>query len=377
MTLPTFTTRQLPFLTKKAIRCFKVDGPAKISFSGGRTSALMLYMTLLAHDGKLPDDVHVLFANTGKEREETLEFVRDVGKAFGVPITWVERSSCSCAIGIVTRRAAHFAITGSGDLRINLEHGPECMAKDPDWVGYRHIDFDSASRHGEPFAALIEQRNYLPNPVTRLCTEELKIRVMKKWMVDHGHDHWTNVIGLRADEPNRVARMRSARQEGRWDVELPLADAGITQAHVDAFWAAMPFDLHLRKWEGNCDPCFLKGRAKRTRIMRDKPELAPWWIMMESVVRIPRPGTAAAVAKLVPHVEKADAVQPAFPGMVDFLERVIAPKVPRASSHPFRIDAPRYADLFAISQQPMLNFDPADLEGTALDDIGDCFCNAA
>jgi len=59
------------------------------------------------------------------------------------------------------------------------------------------------------------------------------------------------------------------------------------------------------------------------------------------------------------------------------MNRTILPKAPRERSHPFRIDAPRYADLFTISQQPMLAFDPAELDGEAIDDIGDCFCNAA
>lgn len=30
------------------------------------------------------------FANTGKEEEATLEFVRDCGERWGVPIVWIE-----------------------------------------------------------------------------------------------------------------------------------------------------------------------------------------------------------------------------------------------------------------------------------------------
>ena len=56
---------------------YKIQGPAIISFSGGRTSGYMLYHILEAYDGKLPDDVVVAFANTGKERSETLDFVND------------------------------------------------------------------------------------------------------------------------------------------------------------------------------------------------------------------------------------------------------------------------------------------------------------
>lgn len=51
---------------------YLIAGPALISFSGGRTSAYMLRMILDAHGGTLPDDVHVCFANTGKERFVTI-----------------------------------------------------------------------------------------------------------------------------------------------------------------------------------------------------------------------------------------------------------------------------------------------------------------
>ena len=49
------------------INPYKIEGPALISFSGGRTSGFMLHNIIQAHGGKLPDDIHVVFANTGKE----------------------------------------------------------------------------------------------------------------------------------------------------------------------------------------------------------------------------------------------------------------------------------------------------------------------
>lgn len=54
---------------------YRITGPAVVSFSGGRTSGYMLWHILDAHGGALPDDVKVVFCNTGKERPETLDFV--------------------------------------------------------------------------------------------------------------------------------------------------------------------------------------------------------------------------------------------------------------------------------------------------------------
>jgi 3'-phosphoadenosine 5'-phosphosulfate sulfotransferase (PAPS reductase)/FAD synthetase len=115
-----------------------------------------------------------------------------------------------------------------------------------------------------------------------MCTQELKIRPMKRWMMARGFDHWTMVIGLRADEPRRVANMRRPTRE-RWDNIMPLAEAGVCEEDVMAFWKAQPFDLALRQWEGNCDLCFMKSQRKRARIILDRPDLVGWWAEQERV----------------------------------------------------------------------------------------------
>ena len=225
---------------------FRLDGPALVSFSGGRTSAYMLRRILDACGGRLPAGVHAVFANTGRERAETLDFVRDCAERWGVHIVWIERDGAE---------------------------------------GYREVDYERASRNGEPFAELIAERRYLPNAVARFCTVALKIEVMRDWMRGRGYEHWTNVVGLRADEQRRVSRMREREGRERWDLAFPLHAAGLTVDHVTKFWRAQPFDLRLQSYEGNCDLCFLKGRAKRDRIMREHPELAAWWIDQEAAAQ--------------------------------------------------------------------------------------------
>ena len=50
----------------------------------------MLKHILDAHGGRLPHDIAVVFANTGMERPETLDFVDTCATAWDVPIVWVE-----------------------------------------------------------------------------------------------------------------------------------------------------------------------------------------------------------------------------------------------------------------------------------------------
>jgi hypothetical protein len=245
---------------------FRLTGPALVSFSGGRTSAYMLRRVLDAHRGTLPTDVHVLFANTGKERPETLEFVEQCGERWGVPIVWLEYRATA---------------------------GPDGWKH-----GYAEVTFDTASRNGEPFTRLIETRSYLPNQVARFCTQELKVRLFKKWMIDHGYQTWSSAIGIRADEPGRLGR---ASRE-RWENVYPLADAGVTLAEVMWFWRDSRWGLELDEWlaihpadrpgwdldlrpdEGNCTCCFLKGRRKLVRLIADRPAEADWWIEQERAV---------------------------------------------------------------------------------------------
>jgi len=140
---------------------FLTDGPTCISFSGGRTSGYMLYRILQAHNMSLPKDVYVTFANTGKEEEATLRFIQKCAEEWNVEIHWVEYTN--------------------------------------DEPRFKRVTFETASRNGEPFEELIKKRQYLPNPVTRFCTAELKIRTINKYLRSVGwidHTETEDWIGI-------------------------------------------------------------------------------------------------------------------------------------------------------------------------------------
>ena len=68
-----------------------------ISFSGGRTSAFMAWWLLNNKQDKY--EMILVFANTGKEREETLEFVHKCDVEFGFNTVWIEAKVQEKGIG--------------------------------------------------------------------------------------------------------------------------------------------------------------------------------------------------------------------------------------------------------------------------------------
>ena len=230
---------------------YKIHGPACISVSGGRSSGLLLFRILEAHTGRLPSDVYCVFANTGEEAEGTLLFVREMAERWNVPIRWVEFSA---------------------------ERRPGLPA---DFSRWREVDYCSAARAGEPFDAMVDWKKYLPNHSEKLCTEWLKVRAIGGLMSSLGFTpsapktkdapyipgDYDQIIGIRADEPKRIAS-----SAGKPDVDLPLVRARVTRGDVAAFWAGQSFDLRIDAGEGNCRLCFEKGREQLRNVVRDAPD---------------------------------------------------------------------------------------------------------
>ncbi len=112
---------------------------------------------------------------------------------------------------------------------------------------------------------------------------------------------YLSFVGLRGDEPHRVARVRrrngggpeSAGYRGE-RARMPLFDRGVTREDVEDFWRRRSWNLDLDSEAGlsNCAFCFLKGvgalqnaraalGAEAVEELRDTPCDLNWWVALE------------------------------------------------------------------------------------------------
>lgn len=232
------------------------EGVVIVNVSGGRTSRMMAIK--IWENNRDRTDIYYLFQNTGRERPQTYDFIREL-QDYGIPI-------------------------------IILEYRPT-----KPW--FEVVGHNALSRNSEPFTALIEKRKYLPNIAQRFCTEELKVKTARRYMRSLGYMKYHVAIGFRIDEPKRIEKMAARRslalKKERGLIEIPvfpLVDAEIFALDVKAFWAKMPFDLNLpilpngKTVGGNCVGCFMHPEADRARVARDEPEQWQWLIEQEEKI---------------------------------------------------------------------------------------------
>ena len=101
--------------------------------------------------------------------------------------------------------------------------------------------------------SLIEKyKGYLPSSLSRWCTRELKLVIFNKWMKQFADQRMTMYVGVRADEPTRVA----------FDIEnvetvLPFREIGWRREHVFQYLAStigVP-KTYLTRTRSGCTVC--------------------------------------------------------------------------------------------------------------------------
>lgn len=217
-----------------------------VSFSGGETSAFMSQWLNNHYEQYGYKNIVFVFANTGLENEQTLEFVEQCDKYFKLNVQWVE---------------------------VSVFHGERKSS------GYSLTDFDNAKRKGEPFEAVI-QKYGIPNQAFPHCTRELKQNPIKAFAKDwfDGKPYHT-AIGIRQDEADRMNE--KARENG---FIYPLINRKMipaTKPMINFYWRSMPFRLNLKGYQGNCLTCWKKADKKLYQIYKENPKAFDFMDRME------------------------------------------------------------------------------------------------
>jgi len=217
-----------------------------VSFSGGETSGFMSQWLKNHYREFGYENIVFVFANTGLENEQTLEFVEKCDIRFGLKLYWLE------------------ALVWQGERK---------------GTGYTITDFEHAKRKGEPFEAII-QKYGIPNQAFPHCTRELKQAPIhsfaKVWF--NGEKYHT-AIGIRIDEADRMNA--KAKEMG---FIYPLIDGNMIPSSkpiVNLYWRSMPFRLMLKGYQGNCATCWKKSDKKLYQIAQENPKAFEFMDRME------------------------------------------------------------------------------------------------
>jgi hypothetical protein len=202
-----------------------------VSVSGGETSMYMAWW--LTQNAPRYYKLHFIFANTGEERTETLDFIHRCEEEWRLNIVWLEAK----------------------------------VHKGKKGTTYNVVDYDTAARDGEPFEEVIKKYG-IPNHSYPHCTRELKLAPIQAYMKKHHlTDAWT-AIGIRSDE---IDRQRTASVDAK--LLYPFIEwAKVTKKEVKEFWAKQSFNLGLKEHEGNCRWCWKKSDRKVFTLMQDRPD---------------------------------------------------------------------------------------------------------
>lgn len=221
-----------------------------VSFSGGRTSAYLVY--LMEQKRKNEGwDVDYVFMDTGAEHPKTYEFVRNVAEHFKISLTVLK-------------------------AKVNPEKG-----KGNSWqeISLDEMGWDLSTMR----AHMAKYGNFTINRPN--CTDRFKTIIFDKYKDDrYGKGKSLTWLGIRADEPNRIrftdetADMFGKRPKGNpQNIQYLASISPATKADVIKFWSNMPFDLELPEHLGNCVFCIKKSDAKLALAARDEPELYKEW----------------------------------------------------------------------------------------------------
>jgi hypothetical protein len=189
------------------------------------------------------DNIIYLFANTGREDEQSLQFLKDCSDHYGLDIIYLE--------------PVLNPIKGKG-------------------TDYKVVKFEELNKDGSEFEKGISIYG-IPSVANKWCNRELKLIPMNKFCNDYfGVGNWCVALGIRIDEMDRLSENYKTN-----NIFYPLMENKIDSKERNKFWSSQPIKLNIKAYEGNCTLCFEKSDRKRMTIATEYPEKVIWWDEME------------------------------------------------------------------------------------------------
>jgi 3'-phosphoadenosine 5'-phosphosulfate sulfotransferase (PAPS reductase)/FAD synthetase len=203
-----------------------------VTISGGRSSAMMARH--IQTNEKYADFKKVfVFCNTGMERPETIDFLKNIEKFWQIEITKIE--------GVY-----------SNDLGTGVK--------------YKIVDWDNLNMTADPFSKMIEHKNKgifsgMPNKDAPYCSENLKTMPAKKLCDDiFGVNNYKIAIGFRKEDmPKRISFAEIKEDKKRIFPLLTDFITPVSQLDLNKFFNEQPFKLELHGKYGNCELCWKKS----------------------------------------------------------------------------------------------------------------------
>ncbi|MBC8951154.1 phosphoadenosine phosphosulfate reductase family protein [Xenorhabdus sp. TS4] len=204
-----------------------------VSFSGGRTSAYLVY--LMEQRRKQGEAVRYVFMDTGAEHPSTYRFVREVVKFWDIPL-----------------------------VVLQADINPQLGASNG-YIIWEPKDIQTRMPTLQPFTDMVKKYG-TPYIGGAFCTDRLKLRPFNAYCNDHfGRGNYQTWIGIRADEPRRLNRTNGINY---------LADiSDFDKQDILDWWSEQPFDLLIPEHLGNCVFCIKKSSKKIGLACQSEPGL--------------------------------------------------------------------------------------------------------
>jgi len=226
-----------------------------ITVSGGRSSARMARHIQTSPKYKDYNKLYV-FCNTGHERPETIDFLKNIVNVWGIPLNIIE--------GVYSN-----------------EKG----------VGVRHriVDFDTLDMEGRVFSECIDELQKIkwtgvPNMAVPYCSDRLKVRPAHHFAKTiFETTKYIKAVGYRKED--LYTRTSLTEIKAKKNIIAPLVfdfHPQIGNIELNEFYDAQPFKLEIHNKLGNCELCWKKSDQNLIEIIQHGTRFVDWHINEEN-----------------------------------------------------------------------------------------------